>query len=892
MTQGSDVTTTKQPSIALSLALALVATAVAALLRAQLSGLLGTSVPYITFFASVTAAAWFGGWVGGLVSTGAAVVVTRYYFIEPLYQLSPATTGDGVAAGLFVVECLMISGIIATLHRLRLRVAEQNVTLLAQINERVESQRAAQAQAQQLQLTLMSIDDAVIVTDAAGQVQSMNPTAQRLTGWVEADASRRDVEELLRLQDDRSGAELPSPSRQALANDAVVKCTDAAVLVRQHAPPVSVEATAAPIHDAEGRVSGSVLVLQDVSDRRSADAALRESERELADFFHNANVGLHWVGPDGVIERANQEELRMLGYRADEYVGHPLVEFHEDRRVAETILNTLKTGERLQGCAARLRCADGSFKDVMINSSVRTGSDGVRHVRAVTLDISDRVAADRTRALLAAVVESSADAIVTKGLDGIVTSWNSGAERLFGYTAAEAVGQHITFIIPAVYHEDEHELLRRIERGEKVPPFETTRVRKGGELVTVSLAVSPVRDSSGRVIGASKVARDLSERIAMETTLREANRRKDEFLATLAHELRNPLAPMRHGLHLLAAPGADTGRLQQVTGILSRQLDHMVRLIDDLLDLSRINRDKLELQLAPVRLDAIVHQAVETVRPLIDQASHELVVNLPDETIYLDGDAVRLSQVMTNLLSNAAKFTNPGGRIVISATCVNERVHLRVRDTGIGIPKEKIERVFEMFAQGHDGVEQSRGGLGIGLTLVRRIVELHGGRIQLESDGAGMGTTAHVILPLGAAHENAAKRAADPLPTELMGRRILVADDNRDSADTLAMLLTLRGAQTVTAYDGQEAVALFTADRPDIVLLDLGMPLVSGLDACRAIRLLPGGHDAVIVALTGWGQEQDRRRSHEAGFDGHLVKPVDVGALIVLLLDEYAKRVA
>ncbi len=869
---------------------ALAATAIAALLRIWLSGTLGMSVPYITFFASVIVAAWFGGWLGGLVAAGAAAVVARFYFIEPAHEFQFATVGDGVAAGVFVSECVMMTAIIATLHRMRQKVAEQNETLRAEVAAREVTQRASQSHAEELRVTLMSIDDAVIVTDAAARVRSMNPTAEAMTGWSGADASTHAIEEVLRLRDDRSERILPSPARQALHDDAVFKLNHSTILLRRDELPVPVEATASPIHDADGSVTGSVLVLHDVSERRSAEDALRESERELADFFENANVGLHWIGPDGIIIRANQEELRMLGYQASEYIGHHMTEFHHDRRIADRILATLRTGERLQGCAARLRCADGSLKDVMINSSVRMGTDGVRHVRAVSLDITDRVAADRSRALLAAVVESSEDAIVTKGLDGIVTSWNSGAERLFGYSAVEAVGRHITFIVPADRHADEQDILARIARGEKVPPFETIRLRKGGEPVTVSLSVSPVRDSAGRVIGASKVTRDLSERIAMELALREANRRKDEFLATLAHELRNPLAPMRHGLHLLSAAGVDASRLQQVTGILSRQLDHMVRLIDDLLDLSRVNRDKLEMKRAPVRLDAVVRQAVETARPLIDQSSHELVVQLPDEAVYLDGDAVRLAQVLTNLLSNAAKFTNPGGRIILSAECVNEMLHLRVRDTGIGIARDNIERVFEMFSQGHSRPEDSRGGLGIGLTLVRRIVELHGGRVTLESDGLGAGTTAHVTLPIGAAAEPHGVHASDALPAVVMGRRVLVADDNRDSADTLGMLLTLRGADAVTAYDGEEAVARFQSDRPDIVLLDLGMPRLGGLDACRAIRQLPRGREAIIVALTGWGQEQDRRRSHEAGFDGHLVKPVDLSALIALLLDEYAKR--
>jgi PAS domain S-box-containing protein len=612
----------------------------------------------------------------------------------------------------------------------------------------------------------------------------------------------------------------------------------------------------------------------------------------MHDFLAYAKVGVHWLGPDGRILRANDEELRMYGYDTTEYVGHALEEFHEDAGVVRDILETLRTGRVLRDRLARVRCKDGQVKDVTINCTRRTAPDGTMHTRCFTLDVSDRVQSERTRALLAAVVESSEDAIVTKGLDGIITSWNGAAARLFGYSAAEAVGRHITLIVAPDRHDDERVILDSVGRGVAVPSFETERVHKSGTIIPVSLAVSPVRDDAGRVIGASKVARDISTRIALEAELREAGRRKDQFLATLAHELRNPLAPMRHALHLLTTGSPDAERVRHVHGILSRQLEHMVRLIDDLLDLSRINRDRLELRRMPTRLEGVVRQAVESVQPLLSASSQLLQVELPREPVVLDADPVRLAQVLTNLLSNASKFSNPGGHITLEAVRNDGMLQLRVADNGIGVPRENLERIFEMFAQGHDGVENSRGGLGIGLTLVRRIVELHGGTVRMASAGAGAGTTAIVELPLGSAVPTLRRPPEEPAvpPEAVRGRRILVVDDNQDSADTLAMLLSLRGSDVATVYDGTAALAAF-AERPaDMVLLDLGMPKISGFDVCRALRQMPGGDEAVVVALTGWGQLEDRRRTQEAGFDAHLVKPVELQALLDVLSAETRKR--
>jgi signal transduction histidine kinase len=377
------------------------------------------------------------------------------------------------------------------------------------------------------------------------------------------------------------------------------------------------------------------------------------------------------------------------------------------------------------------------------------------------------------------------------------------------------------------------------------------------------------------------------ERLRLINQLREADRRKDDFLALLAHELRNPLAPIRNSLQVLRLRGPDEPEVLWGQAVIERQVVHLTRLIDDLLDISRITRDKLELRKQWVGLAEVLQGALESSRPLIEQQGHRLEVRLPEEPVYLHGDLIRLAQVFMNLLTNAAKYTRPGGHIRLLAERRGDRLTVRIKDTGIGIPADKLPHLFEMFFQVDRTLEQAQGGLGIGLALVRRLVELHGGSVEARSDGPGQGSEFLVHLPIPAGPVEA---APPPEPggkgtARLLGRRILVVDDNQDAADSLALLLQLTGNEVHTAHDGLEAVEAALRFRPDVVLLDLGMPKLNGYDACRRIRAQPGGKDMWLVALTGWGQEEDRRRSHEAGFNGHLVKPVDPAALEKLLAD-------
>ncbi|HUE70420.1 MAG TPA: ATP-binding protein [Pirellulaceae bacterium] len=365
--------------------------------------------------------------------------------------------------------------------------------------------------------------------------------------------------------------------------------------------------------------------------------------------------------------------------------------------------------------------------------------------------------------------------------------------------------------------------------------------------------------------------------------LAEAHRHKDEFLATLAHELRNPLAPIRNAVQYLGMEGLTDRDVKTGRDVISRQVTVMVRLVDDLLDMSRMSRNALDIRKQPVELASVVENAVESSRPLIQQCGHELTVSLPPDAIHLDADAIRLAQVFLNLLNNAAKYTKQGGHIWLTAIREGSDAVVSVRDNGIGIPRDMLPRIFDMFTQVDRSLERSQAGLGIGLTLVRRLVDLHDGTIEARSNGPDQGSEFVVRLPFIQQPLEMPPNPEGPRAAALSGSRILVVDDNKDSADSLAMLLRLKGNEIRIANDGLEAIDVAEAFHPQLVLLDIGIPKLNGYDVARRIRQQEWGRDVIIVALTGWGQDEDRRRSQEAGFNFHIVKPVELAALEKLL---------
>ncbi|HVJ29308.1 MAG TPA: PAS domain S-box protein, partial [Gammaproteobacteria bacterium] len=597
--------------------------------------------------------------------------------------------------------------------------------------------------------------------------------------------------------------------------------------------------------------------------------------------------------------------------------------------------------------------------------------------------------------------------------DGTIEHWNTAAERLFGYTAAEAVGRHISIVIPPDRLAEEDRIIATLKEGRRVEHFETERVRSDGRRVVVSLSVSPIKDGDGNVIGASKIARDVTRerraeaernrlvtlienskdfigvyglegvpifvnhaglemvgldslvapqrvtawdfffpedqplirdelfpavlrkghadaeirfrnfktgearwmaykllalpdqdgqpmaigtvsqdithrkqletdlgKLAME--LAEADKRKNEFLATLAHELRGPLAPLANVLELWKR-SSSAPQLRRARETMERQLGQMVRLVDDLLDLNRITRNRLELRKTRVELASVIAHAVEACRPLIDARSQKFAMTLPKEPCELDADPARLAQVFANLLNNSSKYTDPGGQILLSARRDGDEVVVSVRDTGIGIPPEKLAGVFEMFAQVDSALERSQGGLGIGLTIVKRLVAMHHGSIEARSAGLGKGSEFIVRLPVSPPTLQAPHAAPVADSGAAASRKVLVVDDNVDSAVSLGALLRLTGHDALMAHDGVGAIEAAERHRPDVVLLDIGLPRMNGYEVCRRLRELPWGNDLVVIAVTGWGQGDEPGKWQEAGFDAHLVKPAHYDDLAALL---------
>lgn len=644
----------------------------------------------------------------------------------------------------------------------------------------------------------------------------------------------------------------------------------------------------------------------EVQRRIMVERALAERDRELSDFLENALEGLLKVGADGTMFWVNGAALELLGCSDAECIGRSIEDFHLDPEDGRESLRRLASGETLRNHAVALLRADGSVRHVRIAANAQWDAGRLIHSRWYIRDDTHERLAENARAHLAAIVESSDDAIVSKTLEGIVRSWNSAAERLFGYTAEEAVGQPITLIIPAERVQEERAILEKLRRGERIEHFETVRVAKSGRRIDVALTISPIRNAAGVIVGASKIARDISERKASEQAqertigelrraeeaLLEADRRKDEFLAVLAHELRNPLAPIRYAVAWAKRDRrGEAGRLQ-AQAIIERQVEHMSRLLDDLLDVSRITRGTLLLRCSSVELSAALAAAQEAARPLLEAKSHALVLKLPQQPIRLVADPVRLAQILANLLVNSAKYTDTGGHIEVEAREEGAELVVAVRDNGIGISPEMMPRLFTLFAQASPALERSEGGLGIGLSLVRGLVELHGGTITAHSPGTGRGAEFILRLPIGEPtgaelqRQSGAPRASAPAAP----LRVLVADDNRDSAASCAALLESAGHEVSIAHSGGEALELARRLEPSALLLDIGMPELNGYQLAQRIRSTGWGRAATLIAITGWGQEQDKRRAFEAGFDHHLTKPIDPASLETLLQGAAARQ--
>jgi PAS domain S-box-containing protein len=528
--------------------------------------------------------------------------------------------------------------------------------------------------------------------------------------------------------------------------------------------------------------------------------------------------------------------------------------------------------------AVRLSAAPISFNQRPCVALIVTALDDVEALKISEANL--RESEERFRAIF----EHAAIGIAITDWEGHITHANPAYCDLLGYTQEE-LGRIV--FSELVHPEDRAETFIEIERvrEHKLPFFEieSRYIRKSGQTVWVHKFVSILHDEKGAPAHLLALLTDVSERRRMEQTLREADRHKDEFIATLAHELRNPLTPIANALHSLQRIAGATGDMQRLHGMIERQVTQLVRLVEDLLEVSRISTGKIELRKQRLDLAAVIRQAVETSQPLLEAGRHDTTISLGDGPLTVDGDQVRLAQLFTNLLNNAAKYTPPGGHISISARKENEEAIVSIRDTGIGISAEMLPKVFGLFTQGDRATGRTQGGIGIGLSLARKLVELHGGSIHGFSGGAGKGSEFIVWLPLSgeAATDAQAEEKCDSANGSSC--RVLVVDDDHDVADSFSMLLQTFGVDTCVVYSGMAAIDVLNEFMPRLAFVDIGMPDVDGYETARRIRELPQGKNLTLAALSGWGNIEDRRRSVEAGFDHHFVKPIDMTALESLL---------
>jgi PAS domain S-box-containing protein len=595
------------------------------------------------------------------------------------------------------------------------------------------------------------------------------------------------------------------------------------------------------------------------------------------------------LDPKGHIMSWNTGAQLIKGYRPEEILGKHFSTFYQsgavERGWPEYELKMAAAEGRFEDEGWRVRKDGSIFWANVVITALYDEKGELRGFSKITRDLTERrrqeellrESEERFRLLVEGVKDY---AIFMLDPEGRISSWNAGAELIKGYRPDEILGQHFSVFYTA---EDlargwpEHEL--QMARAEGRFEDEGWRVRKNGSTFWANVVITALY-YGGRLVGFAKVTRDLTDRKRIEA-LEEADIRRNEFLAMLSHELRNPLAPIRNALGVMRMNGASEADLEWAKTVVDRQVTHLTRLVDDLLDVSRIASGKITLQREPLEVAQVVAGAVEASQPLIDSRGHTLELRLPDEPLRVQGDLTRLSQVVMNLLNNAAKYTPEGGHIRLTAERDGTAAVIRVRDTGVGMSADLLPKVFDLFTQGERSLDRSEGGLGIGLTLVYRLVTLHGGSVAATSEGPGLGSELTIRLPLLTADEAPRPRPASQQVERRsdISRRVLVVDDNHDATETLELLIQLWGHEVRIAYDGEEALALAAEFQPDIVLLDIGLPGMSGYDVARRMRALPECRDAMLVAVTGYGQDSDRSQSRDAGFDHHLVKPVQPGTL-------------
>lgn len=765
------------------------------------------------------------------------------------------------------------------------------------LTDRKQAEEKLRMSEERFRLLVEGVQDyAIFMLDPQGRVTTWNAGAERLKGYSAHEIIGQHFSRFY-PEEAREPGTLDEKLRRAATEGRV---EDEGWRIRQDGSRFWASVVITALRDHAGSLIGFAKLTRDLTERRQAEQrarllleeeASRKAAEEAAERIDQQREQLHVtlssigdavVVADhrGVITFLNPVASELTGWELDDAVGQPLEHVarlisEQTRQPLENPVHTVFRENRVVELANHTALIAKEGREIPIEDSAAPicGKNGaICGAVMVFRDVTEARRATEARQYLAAIVASSDDAIIGQTLDDRIASWNRGAELLYGYQADEIVGQPLSIFVPADHPDELPAITERIRRGEYIRHFETERVRKDGSRVDVSLTISPLKNAEGEIIGASKIARDITAR-------KEEDRRKNEFLALLAHKLRNPLAPLRNGLQVIQLAGYDRETVEQSCRLMEGQVQHLVRLVDDLLDMSRISRGKLHLRKERITVEAAVNHALELCGPIVSDGGHELSVTLPEEPVFLHADKTRLAQVLCNLVLNAAKYSEPGSRISLTVELQSTEAIISVKDTGIGIPPHMLSGVFQMFMQVDRSLEKSQGGLGVGLALVKRLVEMHGGSVEARSEGSGKGSEFVIRLPVVLSVVQDLPRQITEPDAPKSGRQILVVDDNVDAATTLAIMLKIMGNEVHTAHDGQSGLEAAAEFRPDVILLDIGMPKLNGYDTARRIREQPWGQSVTLVALTGWGQEEDRRKSEEAGFDHHMVKPIETAEL-------------
>ncbi|HZQ71724.1 MAG TPA: PAS domain-containing protein [Burkholderiales bacterium] len=850
-------------------AVALLAVAAALALRGVLDPLVGRGAATTTIYGAIAIAVWFGGFGPGLLAAVAGYLASNWFFIEPRGSISidnPRELGQLIGYGF---SAALIIGLGGAMHAARRR-AEAAAGALATSEERFRA-------------FMQHTPDSVLMKDEAGRYVFLNSAAEKLVGaHGEAWRGRTDLELLpepvarvIRRRDEEVlGADAPRSYDLTLPGDGAQG--------ERH-----IRSTKFPLRDNTGRrFIGSIS--SDVTEKKRAERALEEARQQLLTVTDTMSAAVTRCSRDLRYLWASRQYAQWLGLSQDQVTGKPIRDVIGEQALSEIhpYIERVLAGETVRYEASVQFSGIGARWISAAYAPTRDARGAIDGWVALVNDIEERKRSEealrQAQERLRIIMDTVPAAIVWTDRDLRLRWANANYARWFGLAPERLPGMPIGQLVGPQGMAAIKPYVERVLRGEQVHYERLADLPALGGRWIASV-FTPTLDEDGKIDGWVAIASDIHDRKIAEEALREADRRKDEFLAILAHELRNPLAPIRNSVAILARKGAADPELAWSRGVIERQVAQMTRLIDDLLDIERISRGKLLLRKELVALERVVDLAMETARPHLNAAGHRVSVVLPSEPVTLDADPARLAQVFSNLLINAAKYTEPGGAISVSAEVEGGNAVVSVEDNGIGFGPELASQLFKPFSQLAAGAARSVGGLGIGLSLVQGLVALHAGSVAAHSDGAGRGSRFSVTLPLAGRDELlGASKKPRPGETASAGVPILVADDNKDAADSLSRLLQIYGHRVRVAYDGAAALELAEEAKPRVAVLDIGMPGINGYDVARDVRARYG-KDVLLIALTGWGQEADRRRSREAGFDYHLTKPVEPNELVELI---------